>query len=64
MEVTCFFCKKLFFLDFSDTQYLKFKRNPQARYVCKKCNRSLQQEAQQSTGLHPDSIDKYDKFFR
>ncbi|WP_053219996.1 DUF2197 domain-containing protein [Virgibacillus senegalensis] len=64
MKVACYFCKKEFTIDFSDSQYLKIKKNPEARYVCKSCNRSMQQEAQQTTGLHPDTIDKYDKFFR
>ncbi|WLR59219.1 hypothetical protein [Guptibacillus hwajinpoensis] len=64
IETLCFFCKKKFHVKPSDSQFRKLKQNPGASYVCKACNQSMQREAQQSTGIHPDQIDQYDKFFR
>lgn len=62
LHVTCFLCKKKYTIDHSDSQYQKIKRNPKAYYVCKKCNKSMKEEAQQKTGINPDMIDKYDKY--
>ncbi|MFC0524660.1 hypothetical protein ACFFGV_13870 [Pontibacillus salicampi] len=64
LETNCTFCKKEFTIGPSDSQYYRIRRKPDSRYVCKKCNQSMQQEAQNSTGLKPEDIDKYDAFFR
>ncbi|PFG12398.1 uncharacterized protein DUF2197 [Bacillus sp. es.036] len=64
LEANCFFCKKKFRVKPSDSQFRKLKQNPKASYVCQSCNQSMQREAQRSTGLDPDQIDQYDKFFR
>ncbi|MBP1949680.1 DUF2197 domain-containing protein [Virgibacillus litoralis] len=64
IKTKCFFCKKNYTIDYSDAQYQKIKKNPKAHYVCKKCNESMQREAQSTTGLDPDIIDKYSKFLR
>lgn len=64
LKTVCFFCKKKYTIDRSDTQYQRIMKSPEARYVCKSCNQSMQKEAQASSGLNPDDIDKYDKYLR
>ncbi|UOQ92164.1 DUF2197 domain-containing protein [Halobacillus shinanisalinarum] len=64
LKTICFFCKKKYTIDRSDTQYQRILKNPEASYVCKSCNQSMQKEAQTSTGLNPGDIDKYDKYLR
>ncbi|WP_188456462.1 DUF2197 domain-containing protein [Virgibacillus oceani] len=64
LNTICMFCKKKFTINHTDKQYNKIKKNPESFYVCKNCNQSMQKEAQSNTGLNPDDIDKYDKFFR
>lgn len=61
-DVTCFFCKKEYSISSSDDQFFKIKKNPNASYVCKDCNTSMQKDAQKSTGLNPDAIDPYSKY--
>ncbi|WP_226578234.1 DUF2197 domain-containing protein [Halobacillus litoralis] len=64
LKTNCFFCKQTFQIDRSDPQYIKISKNPKASYVCKTCNRTMQKDAQTSTGLNPDTIDRYDRFLR
>ncbi len=64
LKTICFLCKKEYEIDQTDLQYEKIRKNPKAYYVCKSCNQSMQREAQQKTGLNPDMIDKYDKFYK
>ncbi|WP_159462064.1 DUF2197 domain-containing protein [Salirhabdus sp. Marseille-P4669] len=64
LKKKCYTCKKVFEIDHTDLQYQKIKANPNALYICKKCNQSMQVEAQLNTGLNPDMIDKHTKFLK
>ncbi len=64
LDTICFFCKNKFTINHSDSQYYKIKKGENKYYICKSCNNSFQQEAINKTGISPDQIDDYDKFFR
>lgn len=57
MQVTCLFCRKVHDIDESDHQYQRIKRKQTNQYICSKCNKNLQQEAQSSVGYSPELLD-------
>lgn len=63
IEAKCMSCGKTFVLDTSDPQYMKLKTKASKQYTCKKCNKVLQEEASNFTGIRPEMLDPkgYDK---
>lgn len=63
MEVSCLFCRKQFVIDSSDPQYFRLKYKQTNHYICKSCNRNMQNEAKSNVDYDPSVIDSkgYDK---